>query len=78
EAVRGFGGEVLLHGANDDVAKAKAIELAKQQGFTWVPPFAHPMVIAGQGPLALALRPQDSHRDRVLVPGGGGGLAAGV
>jgi threonine dehydratase len=27
-----------------------AIELAQQQGFTWVPPFDHPMVIAGQAP----------------------------
>jgi threonine dehydratase len=32
DAVRGFGGEVLLHGANFDEAKAKAIELAQQQG----------------------------------------------
>ncbi|EJB8847837.1 pyridoxal-phosphate dependent enzyme, partial [Salmonella enterica] len=55
DAVRGFGGEVLLHGANFDEAKAKAIELAQQQGFTWVPPFDHPMVIAGQGTLALEL-----------------------
>ncbi|STV23499.1 threonine dehydratase biosynthetic [Klebsiella pneumoniae] len=51
DAVRGFGGEVLLHGANFDEAKARAIELAQQQGFTWVPPFDHPMVIAGQGTL---------------------------
>ncbi len=54
DAVRGFGGEVLLHGANFDEAKAKAIELAQQQGFTWVPPFDHPMVIAGQGTLRLS------------------------
>ncbi|VFS43234.1 threonine dehydratase [Salmonella enterica subsp. enterica serovar Typhimurium] len=77
DAVRGFGGEVLLHGANFDEAKAKAIELAQQQGFTWVPPFDHPMVIAGQGTLALELLQQDSHLDRVFCagwrrrPGGG-------
>lgn len=51
DAVRGFGGEVLLHGANFDEAKAKAIELSQQQ---------------------------DAHLDRVFVPVGGGGLAAGV
>lgn len=78
DAVRGFGGEVLLHGANFDEAKAKAIELAQQQGFTWVPPFDHPMVIAGRGTLALELLQQDAHLDRVFVPVGGGGLAAGV
>ncbi|KEY58108.1 threonine ammonia-lyase, biosynthetic [Serratia sp. DD3] len=78
DAVRGFGGEVLLHGANFDEAKTKAIELAEQQGMTFVPPFDHPAVIAGQGTLAMELLQQDAHLDRVFVPVGGGGLAAGV
>ncbi|KAB2420417.1 pyridoxal-phosphate dependent enzyme, partial [Enterobacter hormaechei] len=34
DAVRGFGGELLLHGANFDVAKAKALELSQQQVFS--------------------------------------------
>ncbi len=42
-----------------------------------MPPFDHPMVIAGQGTLALELLQQDAHRPRI-VPVGGGGLAAGV
>ncbi|WP_127959656.1 threonine ammonia-lyase, biosynthetic [Serratia microhaemolytica] len=78
DAVRDFGGEVLLHGANFDEAKAKAIALAQQQGMTFVPPFDHPAVIAGQGTLALELLQQDAHLDRIFVPVGGGGLAAGV
>ncbi|WP_350238552.1 threonine ammonia-lyase, biosynthetic [Pectobacterium colocasium] len=78
DAVRGFGGEVLLYGANFDEAKAKAIELSQQQKMTFLPPFDHPAVIAGQGTLALELLQQDAHLDRVFVPVGGGGLAAGV
>ncbi|WJM87014.1 threonine ammonia-lyase, biosynthetic [Dickeya chrysanthemi] len=78
DAVRDFGGEVLLHGANFDEAKAKAIELSQQQHMTFVPPFDHPAVIAGQGTLAMELLQQDAHLDRVFVPVGGGGLAAGV
>jgi len=78
DAVRGFGGEVFLYGANFDEAKAKAIELSQQQGLTFVPPFDHPTVIAGQGTLALELLQQDAHLDRIFVPVGGGGLAAGV
>ncbi|MEQ9771896.1 threonine ammonia-lyase, biosynthetic [Pectobacterium jejuense] len=78
DAVRGFGGEVLLHGANFDEAKAKAIELSQQQHMTFLPPFDHPAVIAGQGTLAMELLQQDAHLDRVFVPVGGGGLAAGV
>ncbi|TDX10872.1 L-threonine ammonia-lyase [Buttiauxella sp. BIGb0552] len=78
DAVRAFGGEVLLYGANFDEAKGRAIELSQQQGFTYVPPFDHPAVIAGQGTLALELLQQDAHIDRIFVPVGGGGLAAGV
>ena len=78
DAVRAFGGEALLHGANFDEAKAKAIELSQQHGYTFVPPFDHPAVIAGQATLALELLQQDAHLDRIFVPVGGGGLAAGV
>ena len=78
DAVRAFGGEAFLFGANFDEAKAKAIELATQQGYTFVPPFDHPAVIAGQATLAMEPPQQDAHLDRVFVPVGGGGLAAGV
>ena len=78
DAVRAFGGETYLYGANFDEAKAKAIELSEQQGYTFVPPFDHPAVIAGQGTLAMELLQQDAHLDRIFVPVGGGGLAAGV
>lgn len=78
DAVRAFGGEVFLYGANFDEAKAKAQELSVLKGYTFVPPFDHPMVIAGQGTLAMELLQQDAHLDRVFVPVGGGGLVAGV
>lgn len=78
DAVRALGGEVLLHGANFDEAKEKAIALSAQHGLTYVPPFDHPAVIAGQGTIALELLQQDAHIDRIFVPVGGGGLAAGV
>ncbi|MGL9751042.1 MAG: threonine ammonia-lyase, biosynthetic [Symbiopectobacterium sp.] len=78
DAVRGFGGEVLLHGANFDEAKARAIALSQEQHMNFIPPFDHPAVIAGQGTLAMELLQQDAHLDRVFVPVGGGGLAAGV
>lgn len=78
DAVRRFGGEVLLFGANFDEAKIKATELAQQHGYTFIPPFDHPAVIAGQGTLAMELLQQDAHLDKIFVPVGGGGLAAGV
>lgn len=68
DAVRGFGGEPLLFGANFDEAKAKAIELAHERNMTFVQPFDHPAVIAGQGTLAMELLQQDAHLDRIFVP----------
>lgn len=61
DAVRGFGGEPLLYGANFDEAKIKAIQLARERNLTFVPPFDHPSVIAGQGTLAMELLHQDAH-----------------
>ena len=78
DAVRGFGGEVLLHGANFDEAKAKAIELSKSKHMTFITPFDHPLVIAGQGTLAMEMLQQVADLDYVFVQVGGGGLAAGV
>lgn len=78
EAVKSFGGEVLLYGANFDEAKAKALELVNEQNRIFIPPFDHPLVIAGQGSIAMELLQQNAKLDRIFVPVGGGGLAAGV
>lgn len=78
DAVRGFGGKLLLYGTNFDEAEAKAVKLAHERNLTFVPPFDHPVVIAGQGTLAMELLQQDAHLDRIFVPVGGGGLAAGI
>lgn len=78
DAVRSFGGNVVLHGGNFDEAKAHAEALASQHGYTFIPPFDHPAVIAGQGTIGIELVQQNGHLDYVFVPVGGGGLAAGV
>jgi len=77
EAVKGFGGEVLLYGANFDEAKNKAIELAAEQNRTFIPPFDHPLVIAGQGSIAMELLQQNARLDRIFVPVGGGACSWG-
>lgn len=78
DAVRYFGGKPILCGSNFDEAKVKAMSLANKYSLTFIPPFDHPAVIAGQGTLAMELLQQDAHLDRIFVPVGGGGLAAGV
>ncbi|MGB5447185.1 MAG: threonine ammonia-lyase, biosynthetic, partial [Psychromonas sp.] len=53
-------------------------QLAKTHGYTIIPPFDDPDVIAGQGTIAKELLQQDAHLDKIFVPVGGGGLAAGI
>ena len=58
--------------------KPKLIELSKSKHMTFIPPFDHPLVIAGQGTLAMEMLQQVADLDYVFVQVGGGGLAAGV
>ncbi len=79
DAVRGFGGEVVLHGESYSDAYLHATELCTQQGLSFVHPFDDPDVIAGQGTIAMEiLRQHQGRLDAVFVAIGGGGLISGV
>lgn len=79
EAVKGFGGEVILHGHNYSEAAARAAELAAETGMVPVHPFDDELVIAGQGTIADELLRQNPGRlDAIFVPVGGGGLISGM
>lgn len=74
--VRALGAEVLLVPAAD---RAPAVErLRSERGLTFVPPFDHPSVIAGQGTIGLELASDLDGIDTVLVPVAGGGLLSGI
>ncbi len=78
DAVRNFGGEVIIHGQNFDAANAYAKELVSKEGAVFVPPFDDRDVIVGQGTVARELLEQLEHLDVVFIPVGGGGLFAGM
>ena len=78
DAVRRFGGNVVLFGSSFDEAYAESMRLAGEQGLTLIPPYDDPDVIAGQGTIARELLEQDSRLTHVFVQVGGGGLAAGM
>ena len=79
DAVRGFGGEVVLFGDSYSDAYGHAVELEKKEGLTFVHPFDDPDVIAGQGTIAMEmLRQHQGRLDAVFVAIGGGGLISGV
>jgi threonine dehydratase len=77
-ATRSYGAEVILHGVAVEDALAKACELADETGSIFIHPFEHPDVIAGQGTVGLEIAEQCPQARTVVLPVGGGGLAAGV
>ncbi|MHB8655631.1 MAG: threonine ammonia-lyase [Terriglobia bacterium] len=77
-ATRGYGAEVILHGANYDEACEEALRHCRAQGLTFLHPFDDDAVIAGQGTLGLELLEQVPHLEAIVVPIGGGGLIAGL
>ncbi len=75
---KGYGAKVVLYGDVYDEACAKALELAEENGYTFIHPFDDPVVATGQGTIAMEIFKELPLVDYILVPIGGGGLAAGV
>jgi threonine dehydratase len=79
DAVKGFGGEVVLFGDSYSDAYNHSLALQKKQGLSFVHPFDDPDVIAGQGTIAMEMLSQhQGPLDAVFVAIGGGGLISGV
>ncbi|WP_455544377.1 threonine ammonia-lyase [Intestinibacter sp.] len=78
-ATKGYGAEVVLNGLVYDDAYAKAVEIQKETGATFLHPFNDKYVIAGQGTIGLEIFEQlDGKVDTILCPVGGGGIIAGI
>ena len=75
---KALGAEVVLYGNVYDEAYEKAVELAKENGYTMVHPFNDLDVATGQGTIAMEIIKELPTVDYILVPIGGGGLATGV
>ncbi len=73
-----FGAEVVLYGDVYDDAAEKAFELAEKEHYTFIHPFDDLAVATGQGTIAMEIFKELPLVDIILVPIGGGGLAAGV
>ena len=73
-----FGAEVVLYGDVYDDAAEKAFELAEKEHYTFIHPFNDLAVATGQGTIAMEIFKELPLVDIILVPIGGGGLAAGV
>ena len=76
-ATRGYGAEVVLYDRTTQERESVAEQIAEDRGLTIVPPYEHPHIMAGQGTVATELLDEVGDIDVLLLPVGGGGLAAG-
>ncbi len=73
-----YGANVVLHGETFDDAAELAAQLSREKGLTYVHPFNDLTLATGQGTIAYEIFQSLPDVDVILVPVGGGGLAAGV
>jgi len=78
EATRAYGARIVTYDRFSESREAIAGAILKETGATLVPPFDHPMIMAGQGTAAMELLEETGPLDAVLTPVGGGGLISGT
>ncbi len=78
ERTRNYGASVILHGTNMTECRDFALQLIKKHHYTMVHPFDDPFIIMGHGTVALEMLKDVPDLDVLIVPIGGGGLAAGI
>ena len=78
-SVERLGATVVLKGDSYDEAQSYAKLRCEQEGRTFIPPFDHPDIIAGQGTVGMEIvRQLQGPLHAIFVPVGGGGLIAGI
>lgn len=77
-ATKGYGADVVMYDRYTEDREAIGRRLADERGFTLIPPYDHPDVLAGQGTAAKELFEEVGALDYLFVPLGGGGLLSGT
>lgn len=78
QQTQSHGATIVLHGEKYDDAYAHARQLEVERGLTFVHPFDHPHIAAGQGTVALEMLADVPQLDTLVIPIGGGGLFTGM
>jgi threonine dehydratase len=78
EAVAALGARVVIKGKSQDDAQAEAQRLVREEGYSFVPPFDDPRVIAGQATIGVEILEAVPDVATIVVPLSGGGLFSGV
>jgi threonine dehydratase len=77
EATRAQGAKIVTYNRNTETRETIAAGILQETGATLVPPFDHPMIMAGQGTAAMELLEETGPLDALITPVGGGGLISG-
>ena len=77
EATRAYGANVIVYDRLRENREAIAARILKETEATLVPPFDHPMIMAGQGTAALEFLQETPEIEALITPVGGGGLLSG-
>ena len=78
ENTRRYGANVIEGGATLEEAAALAIEHGRKEHLTFIHPYDDPLIIAGQGTIALEMLAAVPDLDVLIIPIGGGGLISGM
>ncbi|WGW11959.1 threo-3-hydroxy-L-aspartate ammonia-lyase [Saxibacter everestensis] len=78
EATRGYGAEIVLYDRYAESRNDLGSDLVARHGYTLIPPYDHPDIVAGQGTAALEMLEETGPLDVVVAPLGGGGLLSGT
>lgn len=78
ENTRAHGARVVLHGEMLVESEGEARAIAEREGLAFVHPYDDPLVMAGQGTVALEMLAEAPDLDQLVVPIGGGGLISGI
>ena len=77
EATRSHGANVITYDRHKEKRETIADAIQKETGAALVPPFDHPMIMAGQGTAAMEMIEETGPLDAIMTPVGGGGLLSG-
>lgn len=77
-AVKGYGGEVIFCKPTLEAREVAARKIQNETGAVFIPPYDHPLIIAGQGTAFKELFEEIGLLDCIFTPVGGGGLTSGT
>ena len=78
DATAAYGAHIVRYNRFTEDREALARKVSEETGAETVPPFDHPLIIAGQGTAAAELLEQVTNLDALITPVGGGGLLSGT